>query len=135
MRSALVLGASGLLLPKDRSASVTPTVVRVSAGASEHLPCARVTNLARALAQANAAGLWVVGAVERGGVAPERADLRGPTAVVLGSEQRGIRPLVRRGCDIIVTIPSRSRIASLNVAAAAAAILYEAWRQRGGCSE
>ncbi len=130
LRSALVLGASGLVLPKDRAAPITPAVVRVSAGASEHLRCARVTNLARALEQMKEAGLWVAGAVESGGVAPEQADLRGPAAIVLGNEQKGIRPLVRRGCDLLITIPSRSAIASLNVAAAGVTLLYEAARQR-----
>jgi 23S rRNA (guanosine2251-2'-O)-methyltransferase len=119
-----------LVLPKDRAAPITPTVVRVSAGASEHLPCARVTNLARALGQMREAGLWVVGAVEAEGVGPEVADFGGSTALVLGNEQKGIRPLVRRGCDVLVTIRSCSRIASLNVAAAATALLYEASRQR-----
>jgi 23S rRNA (guanosine2251-2'-O)-methyltransferase len=130
MRSALVLGATGVVLPKDRAAPVTPTVVRVSAGASEHLRCARVTNLARALEQMKAAGVWTIGAVERGGVLPEQADLAAPVAIVLGNEQKGIRPLVRRGCDVLLTIPSRGQIASLNVAAAATALLYEAARQR-----
>jgi 23S rRNA (guanosine2251-2'-O)-methyltransferase len=135
MRSALVLGATGVVLPKDRAAPVTPTVVRVSAGASEHLPCARVTNLARALEQMKAAGVWTVGAVESGGVLPEQADLAAPVAIVLGNEQKGIRPLVRRGCDVLLTIPSRGAIASLNVSAAATALLYEAARQRRGvCS-
>jgi 23S rRNA (guanosine2251-2'-O)-methyltransferase len=130
IRSALVLGATGLVLPKDRAAPITPAVVRVSAGASEHLPCARVTNLARALAQLKHAELWVVGTVESGGEPPERVDLTGPVAIVFGSEQRGMRPLVRSACDLLVTIPSLGRIASLNVAAAATALLYEASRQR-----
>ena len=130
IRSALVLGATGVVLPKDRAAPVTPAVVRVSAGATEHLSCARVTNLARALEQMKEAGLWVLGAVERGGQLPRTADLRGPVALVLGSEEKGIRPLVRRGCDVLLTIPSRSPMAALNVAAAATALLYEAARQR-----
>jgi 23S rRNA (guanosine2251-2'-O)-methyltransferase len=134
-RSALVLGATGVVLPKDRAASVTPAVVRISAGATEHLRCARVTNLARSLEQVREAGIWVLGAVERGGQSPCEADLRGPVAIVLGSEQKGIRPLVRRGCDQMITIRSRSPIASLNVAAAATALLYEATRQRGVASE
>jgi 23S rRNA (guanosine2251-2'-O)-methyltransferase len=131
IRSAAFLGATGLVLPKDRAAPITPVVVRVSAGASEHLRCARVTNLARALEQIKEAGIWVVGAVEKGGVAPEQIELAGPTALVLGNEQKGIRPLVLRGCDIVCTIPPpRSSIGSLNVAAAATALLHEASRQR-----
>lgn len=131
IRSAAFLGATGLVIPKDRAAPITPAVVRVSAGASEHLRCARVTNLARALDQLRSAGVWVVGAVERGGVPPERVDLAGPVALVLGNEQKGIRPLVLRGCDIVTTIPApRSSVGSLNVAAAATALLHEAARQR-----
>ena len=131
IRSAAFLGATGIVLPKDRAAPITPAVVRVSAGASEHALCARVTNLARALEQLKSAGIWVVGAVEKGGVAPEQIDLAGPAALVLGNEQKGIRPLVLRGCDIVTTIPApRSSVGSLNVAAAATALLHEAARQR-----
>lgn len=130
IRSGLVLGATGLVLPKKRSVQITSTVVRVSAGATEHLSCARVTNLARALDQLREAGLWVAGTVERGGASPSETDLTGPTVLVLGSEHRGIRPLVLKKCDIKLTIPSRAGIASLNVAAAATAVLYEAARQR-----
>jgi 23S rRNA (guanosine2251-2'-O)-methyltransferase len=129
-RSGLVLGATGVVLPKDRAAGVSPAVIRVASGATEHLPCARVTNLARSLEQARRAGLWVVGAVERGGSPPAEVDLREPLVLVLGSEDRGIRPLVLKRCDLQVTIPARSQIASLNVAAAATALCYEALRQR-----
>jgi 23S rRNA (guanosine2251-2'-O)-methyltransferase len=130
LRSGLVLGATGVIVPADRSAKVTPAVVRVSAGASEHLPCALVTNLARALEELKREGLWIVGAVEGGGVRPEEIDLTGPVAIVLGNEHRGLRPLVLRGCDFRLTIPTSAPIASLNVAAAATAVCYEAARQR-----
>lgn len=130
IRTALVLGATGLVLPSRRSVSITPAVVRVSAGASEHLPCARVTNLARALDELKRAGLWVAGAVERGGTHPADADLSGPLALVVGNEHKGIRPLVLEKCDLQLTLPSASAIASLNVAAATAALLYEIVRQR-----
>jgi 23S rRNA (guanosine2251-2'-O)-methyltransferase len=129
-RSAVVLGATGLILPRDRSVHVTPTVVRVSAGATEHLPCALVTNLARALAQLKEAELWVAATVERGGVDPADADLSVPLVLVLGNEHKGIRPLVLKACDLQLTIPSRGEIASLNVSAATTALLYEAARQR-----
>lgn len=131
MRSALVLGVAGVVLPRDRAAGITPAVVRVSAGATEHLPCARVTNLVRSMQTMKDAGLWIAGAVEQGGVHPAKADLRGPTAIVLGNEQKGIRPLVLKHCDLQLTIPARSPIASLNVSAAAACLCYEALRQRG----
>ena len=130
-RSSLVLGATGLVLPRDRAAGVTPVVVRVSAGATEHLPCAQVTNLARSLTQAREAGLWVVGTVERGGAAPHEVDLTGPTVLVLGNEQRGLRPLVQRNCDALITVPAAAALAALNVAATAAVVCYEAARQRG----
>jgi len=130
IRTTLVIGGTGLILPKDRSVSITPTVVRVSSGATEHLRCARVTNLVRALGELKQAGLWVAGTVESGGMHPADADLDVPLVVVIGSEQKGIRPLVRRHCDLLLTIPSPSSLASLNVAAATAAVLYEVARQR-----
>ncbi len=130
-RSALVLGATGVVIPQNRAASVTPTVVRVSAGATEHLPCARVTNIARCLTQLKEAGVWVVGTVESGGQHPSDLPLDEPAAVVLGNEQKGIRPLVLKQCDALATIPGAG-IASLNVGAAAVAFCYEAARQRRG---
>jgi 23S rRNA (guanosine2251-2'-O)-methyltransferase len=130
IRSAVVLGATGLVLTKDRCAGITPAVVRVSSGATEHLPCARITNLVRAIEQLKAAGVWVAATVERGGGHPADTDLTVPLALVMGSEQRGVRPLVLRHCDMTLTIPSRAQIASLNVAAATTAVLYEANRQR-----
>lgn len=130
-RSALLFGATGVVLPKDRCASVTPTVVRVSSGATEHLPCAQVTNLVRSLNEMKDSGIWIVGTVEKGGVAPSDLDLKGPIAFVMGNEQKGIRPLVQKNCDFLVTIPSRGPIASLNVAAATSVLFYEAARQRG----
>ncbi len=130
-RSALLLGATGLVIPKDRAAGVTPAVVRVSAGATEHLPCARVTNMARALSQAKGSGIWVAGAVAGGGQDPGGMDLSGPMALVLGSEQKGIRPGVLKECDLKVTLPIRkSPVDSLNVATSAAVLLYEMSRQR-----
>ena len=130
IRSALVFGATGLVLPRDRCCGVTSTVVRVSAGAAEHLPCAQVTNLVRALDQLKEANVWVAGTVERGGQDPAAARLDGALALVLGNEQRGLRRLVLRACDLQLTIPSAGAIASLNVAAATAALFHEVARQR-----
>ena len=130
VRSAHILGATGLVLPKDRSAAINAAAVRVSSGATEHLDCARVTNLSRALKQIRAAGLWIAGAVESGGMAPSEVDLTQPTAIVLGNEQRGIRPLVLKQCDLRLTIGTQGRFAALNVAAATAVLMYEAARQR-----
>ncbi len=130
IRSAHLLGASGVVLPKDRSAQVTTAVVKASAGATEHTRVAQVTNLARALEQLKQAGLWMVGAVAKGGQPPWRLDWRGPTALVLGAEGKGLRPLTVRGCDFLVEVPTAGEIDSLNVAAAGAILLYEASRQR-----
>jgi 23S rRNA (guanosine2251-2'-O)-methyltransferase len=132
VRSAHVLGGHGVVVPRDRAVGVTPTVVKASAGATEHLPIALVTNIARTLDDLRKAGLWIVGAVAGDAKPPWQIDLAGPTALVLGAEGKGIRPLVLRGCDLCVRIPMLGRVASLNVAAAGAILLYEAARQRAG---
>jgi 23S rRNA (guanosine2251-2'-O)-methyltransferase len=131
VRSAHVLGAHGLIIPRDRAVGVTATVVKAAAGATEHTPIAMVTNLARALEELKAASVWVAGAVAQGGEPPWKVDLKGPIALVLGAEGKGIRPLVLRGCDLLIQIPMAGRVASLNVGAAGACLLYEAVRQRG----
>jgi 23S rRNA (guanosine2251-2'-O)-methyltransferase len=130
IRSAAVLGAHGVIVPKDRAAPVTAAVVKASAGATEHLPVARVTNLARAIAELKEAGIWTVGAVARSAPAPWAVDLKGPIALVLGAEGPGLRPLVLKSCDFLVEIPMAGRVASLNVSVTAGALLYEAVRQR-----
>jgi 23S rRNA (guanosine2251-2'-O)-methyltransferase len=131
VRSAHVLGAHGVIIPKDRAVGVTATVVKAAAGATEHTPIAQATNLARALEELKAAGVWVAGAVAQGGEPPWKVDLKGPIALVLGAEGKGIRPLVLRGCDLLIQIPMAGRVASLNVGAAGSCLLYEAVRQRG----
>lgn len=132
LRTAEALGVHGVVLPRHQAAGLTPHVVRAAAGALEHLPVTRVGNLARALDVLKQAGCWTVGAVAEGpgAVPPWTVDLRGPVAVVLGSEGQGLRPLVARHCDGLVRIPLRGRIGALNVAAAGAALLYEVGRQR-----
>jgi 23S rRNA (guanosine2251-2'-O)-methyltransferase len=130
VRTAHVVGAHGLVIPKDRAVGVTPAVVKASAGATEHMKIALVVNVARALEELKAVGVWVVGAVAAGGEPPWKTDLAGPVAVVLGAEGKGIRPLVLRGCDLLVRIPMAGKVASLNVGAAGAMLLYEAARQR-----
>jgi 23S rRNA (guanosine2251-2'-O)-methyltransferase len=109
---------------------VTPAAVKASAGASEHVPVARVTNLRRAVDQMQRAGLWVY-AAEVGGTPYGDLDLTGPAGLVLGSEGRGVRRLVREGCDGAISIPMLGAVGSLNVSVAAALLLYEARRQRG----
>jgi 23S rRNA (guanosine2251-2'-O)-methyltransferase len=129
-RSAEAAGAAGVVIPARRSATVTAAVCKASAGAVEHLPVARVPNLADWLATAKEQGAWVYGA-EAGGEAPyDRADLTGKVVLVLGSEGRGLRRRVAAGCDLVLTIPVRGRVGSLNVSAAAAVLLFEAVRQR-----
>jgi 23S rRNA (guanosine2251-2'-O)-methyltransferase len=130
VRSAHVMGAHGIIVPKDRAVGVTATVVKAAAGATEHTAIAQVVNLARALDELKEAGVWIAGAVADGGEPPWRVDLKGPIALVLGAEGKGIRPLVLRGCDLLIQIPMAGRVASLNVGAAGACLLYEAVRQR-----
>jgi len=130
VRSAHVLGAHGVLVPMHRAVSVTSSVVRVSAGATEHMHIARVTNLVRTLEDLKERGLWVVGTVAEGGRAPWEVDQTSPTVLVLGAEGKGLRPLVLRVCDERVRIPMAGQVSSLNVAAAASITLYEVLRQR-----
>jgi 23S rRNA (guanosine2251-2'-O)-methyltransferase len=131
-RSAEGAGATGVVVPAHGSARVTPAVSRASAGAIEHVPIAVVPNLARFLTEVKGADLWVWGAASDGGSSLWETDLEGGVAFVLGAEGKGLRPLVRRACDGIVSIPLGGRIESLNVSVAAAVLLYEARRQRGG---
>jgi len=131
-RSADGAGATGVVVPAHGSAVVTPAVVRASAGAVEHLPVAVVTNLARYLEEVKGGDLWVYGAATGDGARSMwETDLSGGAALVFGAEGRGLRPLVRRTCDALVSIPLAGRIESLNVSVAAAILLYEAKRQRG----
>ena len=130
VRSAHVLGAHAVVVAKDRAAPVTPVTVKTSAGATEHLPICRVTNIVRALESVKERGLWVVGAFAKRAQAPSAVDLTGPIALVLGAEGRGIRALVERNCDHRVEIPMTGHVASLNVSVAAGILLYEASRQR-----
>ena len=127
-RTAECAGAAGVVLPERRSVDVTPAVCRASAGAVEHLPVARVRNLADYLTAAKREGAWVYGA-EGGAARPyTEVDWNGRVVIVLGSEGAGIRPRVRAACDELVAVPLRGRIRSLNVSAAAAVLLYEAAR-------
>jgi 23S rRNA (guanosine2251-2'-O)-methyltransferase len=131
VRSAEGAGATGVILPAHRSATVTPVVARSSAGAVEHLPIAVVTNLARYLAEVKGADLWVYAAEGTARQTMWEADLSGGLALVFGAEGRGLRPLVRKACDDAVAIPLAGATESLNVSVAAAVLLYEARRQRG----
>ena len=130
-RSAEAAGAAGVVIPERRAAAVTPAVAKASAGAVEHLAVARVGNLADWLARAKDAGAWIYGAEANAEAPYSQTDLTGKTVLVLGSEGRGLRPRVAKACDALISIPVRGRVASLNVSAAAAALLFEAVRQRG----
>ena len=130
LRAADGAGASGVIIPKDRAVGVTVAAVKASAGASEHVLVARVTNLRRAVDTMKEAGLWIY-AAEAGGMPYTELDLAGAVALVLGSEGRGVRRLVRERCDGIVSIPMLGGVESLNVSVASAVLLYEARRRRG----
>jgi 23S rRNA (guanosine2251-2'-O)-methyltransferase len=130
LRSACFLGAKGVIIPKDRSASVTATVIRISAGGAGYVPVVRVTNIARTLMLIKSAGYWTAGLEAMGGKNLYEADLTVPLCLVIGNEQKGIRPLIRKECDILVRIPAAGPLDSLNAASAATVALYEVLRSR-----
>ena len=129
-RSAEAAGATGVVICERRAAAVTAVACKSSAGAVEHLAIARVRNLSDWLGEAKTAGAWVYGAEADAETAHTGADLTGKAILVLGSEGRGLRPRVAGSCDLLVSIPVRGAVESLNVSAAAAVLLYEAVRQR-----
>jgi 23S rRNA (guanosine2251-2'-O)-methyltransferase len=130
IRTAECAGAHGVIIPKRRSAGLTAVVAKTSAGAVSHVPVARVPNIPSLLKELKDGGLWIFGADASGGTALYEADLKGPCAIVIGSEGTGMGRLVREGCDFLVSIPMRGKLNSLNASAAAAILLYEAVRQR-----
>jgi 23S rRNA (guanosine2251-2'-O)-methyltransferase len=130
-RVAEAAGCAGIVLPERRSAEVTPAVCRASAGAVEHLPIARVRNLADWLGAAKEREAWVYGAAADANVPYERPDYRGRVVLVLGSEGRGLRPRVAESCDELVSLPNRGSVGSLNVSTAAAALVYGILHFRG----
>jgi 23S rRNA (guanosine2251-2'-O)-methyltransferase len=123
-RTAECAGAAGIVIPERRSAEVTASVCKASAGAVEHLPVARARNLADFLAEAKQAGRWCYGADAAAHAAYDEVDFAERAVLVLGAEARGLRPRVAAGCDLVVSIPLRGRIESLNVSAAAAVLIY-----------
>jgi 23S rRNA (guanosine2251-2'-O)-methyltransferase len=129
-RAAEVAGAAGVVIPERRAASVTPAACKASAGAVEHVPVARVRNVADWLADAKEAGAWVYGAAAEADRAYTDVDWTGRAALVLGSEGSGLRRRVAETCDELVSIPVAGRVESLNASVAAAVILFEARRQR-----
>ena len=131
VRTALAAGASGIVIPERRSAGLTDTVARVSAGALAHLPVARVKNLARALEQLKEANFWVIGLDEHADKSYTEVDYKGRIAIVMGGEGTGLHELVRKRCDFVVSIPMSGPVGSLNVSVAAGIVLFEVVRQRG----
>ena len=132
IRTAECAGAHGVIIPKRRSAGLTAVVAKTSAGAVSHLPVARVANLPSLLKRLKEEGLWIFGSAADGATSLSAADLKGPAALVIGSEGSGMSRLVSETCDFLVRIPMRGKLNSLNASAAAAILLYEALRQRLG---
>jgi 23S rRNA (guanosine2251-2'-O)-methyltransferase len=130
LRSAEAAGVHAVILPRDRSASLTATARKVASGAAERVPLARVTNLSRTLEQLADAGVWIVGAAGETDTSVYQADLKGPLAIVMGAEDKGLRRLTREHCQQLVKIPMVGEIESLNVSVATGILLYEAVRQR-----
>ncbi len=130
IRTALCVGIHGVIVPKDRSASPTPAVSKASAGALEHIRLVRVTNLVQTIKLCKTSGLWVMGLQKGAAQSIYAADLNRSIALVLGGEQNGIRRLVKKNCDFLVSIPQQGTLDSLNASVAAAVAMYEAFRQR-----
>ena len=130
LRSGEGAGIHGILIPKDNAVGLTPAVVKASAGAAALMPVAQVTNLARTMEVLKEAGLWLIGTDDAAEGSYQQADFKGSVGVVLGSEGKGMRRLVREKCDFLVRIPLYGKISSLNVSVAAALLFFEARRQR-----
>jgi 23S rRNA (guanosine2251-2'-O)-methyltransferase len=130
IRTAVCAGVDGVIIPKDRAAPPSPAVSRASAGALEHVRLARVTNLARTLEALKSSGVWLAGLDRTEGGDIYAADLTGALGLVIGGERRGLRPLIRKHCDFLISIPQMRTVDSLNASAAGAIALYESVRQR-----
>lgn len=132
LRSAECAGAHGVIIPKRRSVDLTATVAKASAGAIEYMKVARVTNINNAIAELKEKGVWVFGTAAEGSIPMYQANLTVPAAIVIGNEGDGMSQLVRKNCDVMLNIPMKGHISSLNASAAASILLYEALRQRLG---
>lgn len=130
IRCAEGAGAHGIVIPKRRSACITPAVAKASAGAVEHLPAVKCTNITETIKKLKDYGLWII-AAEADGEDYTKIDYTVPCALVLGSEENGVSELVRKNCDFVASLPMRGKVNSLNVSTASAVLLYEAIRQRG----
>ena len=130
IRTADAAGADGVVIPERRAASVTGTVAKASAGATEHLPIAKVTNISRTLEDLKRSNVWTVGLDERGDRSYDQVDYNMDCALVLGAEGKGLHEHVRKHCDFVVKIPMYGQVPSLNVSVAAGVVMYEVARQR-----
>ena len=124
-----------MVVPKHHAVGLTPAAAKSAMGAMEFVPVARETNLVQALEVLKKEGVWIVGSVASGGQAPWELDLAGPLCLVLGGEGEGLRPLVAKSCDFLVTLPMKGRIGSLNAAVAGSIALYLAWSQRQSAAD
>jgi 23S rRNA (guanosine2251-2'-O)-methyltransferase len=130
IRSALAVGVDGFIIPKDRAAGPTPAVSKASAGMLEHARLTRAANLAAAMKRLKRKGLWLFGLDQAAGQSLYAAELSGAIALVIGGEEKGIRPLIKKNCDALLSIPLSGRVESLNASVAAAVAMYEVYRQR-----
>lgn len=130
IRTADAAGVDGLIIPERRAAGVSGTVTKVSAGATAHVPIAKVTNIARTLQNLKAQNLWIVGLDERAPATYDTLDFNMNCALVLGAEGKGVHDLVKKNCDFLVSIPMLGKVSSLNVSVAAGVVLFEVVRQR-----
>jgi 23S rRNA (guanosine2251-2'-O)-methyltransferase len=130
IRTALGCGVQGMIIPKDRAVGITPSVVKASAGAALHLPIARVVNIATTVDTLKKEGIWVYGASGEAKDLIYNLDLKIDLAIVIGAEEKGIRPLVKKKCDRLFSIPMKGPISSFNASVSGGMILYEAMRQR-----
>ncbi len=130
VRTALCVGVNGIIIPKDRSVSPTPAVSKISAGALEHILLAQATNMVSTIKELKKNGIWTAGMDSSAKQTIFEADLNGPLAVVVGGEDKGIRPLVKKNCDFMISVPQEGAIDSLNASVAGAVVMYEVFRQR-----
>src|SRR5579862_774038 len=130
IRTSLAAGAHGVVIPERRAAGLTDTVARASAGAIEHLPIAKVTNLVRSMEELKEAGYWLIGLDENGDKSYTEVDYTSPVGIVLGGEGKGLHDLTRKRCDFVVSLPTTGPVKSLNVSVAAGVVLFEVLRQR-----
>ena len=131
LRTADAVGVQGVILPKDNSVGLTPTVCKVASGAAETVPVYQVTNLARILRWMKEQGVWVMGAAGEASQTAFQVELTGPLAFVVGAEGKGLRRLTREQCDVLVKLPMLGQVESLNLSVATGILLYEVLRQRG----